>query len=145
MIAALLLVGGRPYLFSHSSGPCLEMAPGWSDFHRQPDPGTVDYQSGELRRRAGSGHPSSASEDPWSQGRVCLRWSLAGPLDDGAHLLSVERLHRRGPDVAQGAGLQRDGGGCLVVGEFGDRDDVVCAKRPDQLANLAPCFSTRPR
>jgi hypothetical protein len=68
---------------------------------------------------------------------VCLRWSLACPLDDGAHLLSVERLHGRGPDVAEGAALQRDGGGRLVVGEVGDRDDVVFAKGPDQLADLA--------
>jgi hypothetical protein len=37
------------------------------------------------------------------------------PLDDGAHLLSVDRTHGRGPDVAK-VGLQRHGGGRLVVG-----------------------------
>src|ERR671912_2659472 len=88
-------------------------------------------------RRAGSGHPSRSSEDPWSQGRGLPAVALACSLDDGAHLVSIERLHGLGPDVAEGAGLQRHGGGRLVVGEVGDHDHVVLAKRPDQLANLA--------
>ena len=49
--------------------------------------------------------------------------ALAGPLDDGSHLLGVERLHGSGPDVAEGADLEQHGGGSLVVGEVGHHDD----------------------
>src|SRR5215218_7488976 len=114
------------------------MAPRSATSRGSPDPGAVDYQSGELQSA------SRLRPSRWFQRRSllprvggCLWWSLACSLDDAAHLLGVEGLHGRGPDVAEGAGLQRDGGGCLVVGEVGDRDDVVCAKGPDQLANLA--------
>jgi hypothetical protein len=76
------------------------MASGWSDFHCQPDPGTVGYQ----RERTPVGEPAAAipvvQRRSLSQGRGLPGVALAGALDDGAHLLSVERLHGPGPDVA---------------------------------------------
>ena len=68
--------------------------------------------------------------------RVC-RWLLAGPPDDRAHRLGVERFHGGGPDVAKGAKLQQHGGSGLVVGELDHRDLVVVAKGPQQQAELA--------
>jgi len=61
-------------------------------------------------------------------------------LNDGAHLLSVERLHGRGADVAAGDGLQHHGGGRLVIGEVGHHHQVVLAQGPQQLADLAAIF-----
>jgi hypothetical protein len=57
------------------SGPCLGMASGWSGFHRQPDPGAVDYPSGELQsasRLRSSQWFQRRSLVPGSEG--CLRW-----------------------------------------------------------------------
>ena len=93
-------------VFTQQRSRALEMAPGWRDFHRQPDPGAVDYQSGETP----VGEPAPAipvvpAKILGPRVGVGLRWSLACPLDDGAHLLSVERLHGLGPNVAEGANL----------------------------------------
>src|SRR5215218_6724372 len=74
-IAASVLVNGSTCLRSHSSGPCLEMAPGWRDFHRQPDPGAVDYQSGETPvGESGPAIPVVPAKILGPRVGGCLRW-----------------------------------------------------------------------
>src|SRR6266498_1803375 len=63
--------------------------------------------------------------------------SSARPLNDGSHLLSVERFHGLCPDVAKRAKLKQCGGGGLVVREVDDSNDVVLAECPKNLTNLA--------
>src|SRR5512132_532492 len=58
------------------------------------------------------------------------------PLNNGGHLLGVERSHGRCPDVAERAKLEQCGGGGLVVREVDDADDVVLAECPENLTDL---------
>src|SRR5215217_4888706 len=96
-----------------------------------------------IRLRTRMATPTSRRtrmEHSSTQGRALpavVGWSLAGPLEDGVHLLGVEDLQGRSADVAGGDSLQDHSGGRLVVGKLGHHDQVVLAKGPQQLANLA--------
>src|SRR6266540_3954548 len=119
-----------PGIRPSTSLPSLTCSPGWAACSSPPGICWLIRPSPPQQKTSLCSMPAPSEHEPRTS-------SSARPLNDGSHLLSVERFHGLCPDVAKRAKLKQCGGGGLVVREVDDSHGVVLAEYPKNLTNLA--------